>query len=316
MSDIMSLFLDRFPDISREEWETKYREEYEQILKKEYNPDEFILSPLQDNYDSPADCAPLKKRTEGFAASVPIYMDSDLSDSYVEECLQYGPSMIHVIGENITEKLLNTALNNVLVDHVSIWFSPSTEESLRACLKYASRNSEGSFYVDARWSHLTQENATVKYVETISLDSTVNSWLADFERWHEKGVSGRDVLFRFEMDNQILRNIAFVRAFKIAFADRHDGEVPLLIGTAPLLRTAVDKADQLLSNSIKALSMAYAGMDFIEGSHFQKANEKGQLLYNCRIPQLLTIETDFYKSSDPAAGSYYIENLTLQFLQS
>ncbi len=152
------------------------------------------------------------------------------------------------------------------------------------------------------------------------------------ERFESKGISLKDFLSGFEFSLAVGSNyfmeIAKIRALRVLFfnvlkayplKDLNPGDILIHSESSVWTKTLYDPYVNMLRNTTEAMSAILGGCNSLSISAFddifsQPTEFSKRISRN--ISNLLREESHFDRVSDPAAGSYYIEELTDKLVES
>lgn len=134
--------------------------------------------------------------------------------------------------------------------------------------------------------------------------------------------------FTFSVGSNYFMEIAKFRAARLLWAniakaygirDDNSGKIRIHAVTSSWNQAVYDPYVNMLRNTTEAMSAAIAGVDSLEVLPFDHAYKKPGEFSNRmsrNLQSILKEESHFDKVTDPAAGSYYIENLTASIIKS
>ncbi|MFK7776259.1 MAG: methylmalonyl-CoA mutase family protein [Saprospiraceae bacterium] len=172
--------------------------------------------------------------------------------------------------------------------------------------------------INARGLYQGQENVVNELVQTISKG---NAYL---EKWNEKELDLKNLIstiqFSIQIDDSYFLNIAKIRALKILWnlvVKSWKGSLKSNIAIETHLTTSTHTDDENY-NKVKATTQAMSAVIggtnrlYIYPSEHLKSNKKtlNDQRISLNIQHLMQLESYMDKVQDPAAGSYYLEQLT------
>lgn len=164
---------------------------------------------------------------------------------------------------------------------------------------------------------------------TQELAFTLNKLTDYIDRLTMKGCSANDIIgnlvLHLAIGGDYFFEIAKLRAVRVLLKnilrvyDREDAEVPVLCSNSSWSKSFYDSNVNLLRNTSEAMSALLGGCDALlivphDAGYQSPTDFSTRIALN--IANILKEESYFDKVSDPAAGSYYIENLTAALTES
>ena len=159
-------------------------------------------------------------------------------------------------------------------------------------------------------------SATVEYVERLgNLGISLNDFLSGFE-------------FSLAVGTNYFMEIAKIRALRVLFynvlkayqvKDFNPGDIQIHCESSVWSKTLYDPYVNMLRNTTEAMSAILGGCNSLSISAFDEIFSQPtefSTRISRNISNLLREESYFDKVSDPAAGSYYIEELTDKLVES
>lgn len=225
----------------------------------------------------------------------------------------------HIMGGLNFDPLMNYTLSGIL-DIKGI-------EELRECLILTkSINDFKPLTIHGAHFHNSGANST----QEIAL--VLNAAVEYIERFSSQGASLDDILSGFEFSLAVGTNyfmeIAKIRAFRILFyhilklysvSDLNPGNIKIHCESSVWTKTIYDPYVNMLRNTTEAMSAILGGCNSISISPFDEVFSNStdfSKRISRNISNLLKEESYFDKVSDPAAGSFYIEELTDKLVES
>ncbi len=344
-----------FPYTSKTEWMALIKAGLKgkpiEDLNVEFEPTHSI-SPFQHLEDtSPEANAPL-----GLNDNRILEIGEDLTNlnfssvnKYALDALTYGANTLRVstqILESVTS--IEQALNGIHLDMIHLDFVPDSDLPIDTALLHyrnyidslpdssnitaeiaMSPNQLEDFIIKHRdiYEALNGQYMTrwVQFHTAISNPiSTLTGMFTDLislmECGHEIGVNAFGSLkIEVEAGEDFLTNIAALRAIHILLANlkRHAQDTdraPFITGSVLQNVENMDPRLGYIPVTYKAMSLLSGGAQRLYLKISPQNEESNRIVRN--INHLLTLESDYNLVSDPAAGSYYIENLTLEIVKS
>ena len=151
--------------------------------------------------------------------------------------------------------------------------------------------------------------------------SACGEMLRQFERTIADGAPAKPPAFWLPVNDHYLTNVALLRAFRLCYrqlARAYDSTVPCHLIADPFTRLA-DKYGGMISTTAITMSAVIGGADLVFVPHGEATDAREETFLRrvaLNSMNILHHEAHLDRVADPAAGSYYLEELTDRLARS
>lgn len=322
--------LNAFPSVSKQDWEAKAAKDLRGKALDELNweiSEEIKQSPYYTAEDlTTIDTSELKHHQADWQIGE-LYEVSDAkaSNKRLLADLMHGLNApVLKFSKTLSAEELATLFKDVGLEYIYTHFSAMSDEQLANVQAFLDkRDGDANVYFESNKPLVAKKSLVVDaqklYNGTAHTGDELKAALAEakalLNNANDAANLASQMQFKFFVDNAYLLNVAKIRAFKLLYMQLL--EELTLPKALPFIKVEFapsaygeDEQDNLIRATSMAMSAVLGGANHLIVRPTSETDRAKRLARNIQL--ILKHESGLHKVADPAAGSYYIENLTAQ----